>query len=338
MKRMQLAMAFALGISISAPGFGHHSVGANFDQSQLVEVEGVITEVLWRNPHVLMKMTGTDADGVEREWRIEGNSVSNVRRQGLSKDMMLPGTVVRIAGNPGRVETHTMWLMNMLLPDSTELLFTNQSKPRWSGDVIGEVIQSDVAADPDGELGIFRVWTNATPPPFFWGGDHPLTESAQAVKAAFDPVKDAVTLNCAPKGMPFILEQPYPMEFIDEGDVIVMRLEEFDTVRRINMTPDSNAQGSNPEILGFSSGRWEGDTLVVETTGVNYSWFDPNGTPQGPEIHVVERYQLNEDGSRLELEVTHSDPQTFTETITLNKAWEWRPGEEVQAFDCVPDE
>lgn len=315
----------------------HHAVGPNFDQSQLIEVEGVITEVRWQNPHVLVSIIETGPDGTEREWHIEGNSVSNVRRQGLSPDMMPPGTAVRVAGNPGRVRTNTMWLMNMLLPSNQELLFTGQSQPRWSGETLGEVIRGGFAAIPAGRTGFFRVWTNVTPPPQFWGGDHPFTDSALAVKAAFDPVTDAVTLNCEPKGMPFILEQPYPMEFVDEGDVIVMRLEEFDTVRRINMTPDSSAQGSNPEILGFSTGHWEGNALVVETTDVNYQWFDPTGTPQSPDVHIIERYQLNEDRSQLELEVTHSDPQTFTETITLRKAWAWRPGEEVHPFDCIAD-
>ena len=59
--------------------------------------------------------------------------------------------------------------------------------------------------------------------------------------------------------------------------------------------------------------------------------------PQSPDAHIVEHFTVNEDGSRLDYSMTYSDPATFTETLTLTKAWEWRPGEQVRPFDCLPD-
>jgi hypothetical protein len=325
-----------IGILTAPAGVAaHHSVGANFDRSELIEVEGEITEVLWQNPHIQFSITAVGPDGVEQNWDIETNSGSIVRRIGLSPDLVSVGTRVRVAGNPGRVTDNSMWLQNMLLPNSEEILFAANVAPRWSDQTIGADIRSAVAADPGGELGIFRVWTSATSPPQFWGSDHPLTPTARATRAAFDPIADDPTADCVPKGMPYIMEQPYPMAFVDEGDVITMQMEEYDTVRRFLMSPDADAQASVPGILGRSIGRWEGDVLVVETTDIDYPWFNNTGIPQSRHARIEERFELNEDGSRLEYEMLYTDPLAFTEFITLTKAWEWRPGEEVQPYNCV---
>lgn len=325
-----------LAVPVSA--MAHHAVNPNFDRGRIIEVEGTITELVWRNPHVLMSIEGVGPDGEERTWEIEANSVSNVSRMGLTPDLLPDGARIRVAGNPGRVNEFSMWLLNILLPTGEEVLFTGGSEPRWSARILGEDARSAVATDPNRELGLFRVWSNATPPPRFWGTDHPFTESALAARAAFDPVADAPTLNCMPKGMPFIMEQPYPLEIVDAGDVIEIRLEEFDTVRRIFMSGDAPAQAAGePGILGRSTGRWDGETLVVETTDIDYPWFNGSGIPQSREVRIEERFALDEDGNRLELTMLYSDPNTFERPLTLRKTLEWRPGEEVRPFDCLAE-
>lgn len=313
--------------------YAHHATGPAYDRSRLVEAEGDVTEVLWRNPHVRFTLRSADADGAERIWNIETNSVSIVSRFGLSAGLVDPGTRVRIAGNPGRVSENAMWLTNMLLPSGEEILFGARIEPRWSGQTIGADIRSAVAPDPSGELGIFRVWTNAGAGVGLWKDRYPLTPAALAARAAHDPIADSPTANCAPKGMPYIMEQPYPIEFVDAGNVIEFRLEEYDTVRRIAIAPE--AEAPNPARLGHSVGRWDGETLVVETTGIEYPYFNATGIPQSAASRIEERFALNEDGSRLKYTMIVTDPATFTEPVTLTKAWEWRPGEEVRPYECL---
>jgi hypothetical protein len=123
------------------------------------------------------------------------------------------------------------------------------------------------------------------------------------------------------------------MEFVRDGDDILMRMEEYDAVRRIRMTGDP--VGDAPASLyGFSHGRWAGTTLVVTTTNIAYRWFNGTGIPLGPEAATEERFTLNADGSRLEYTMLVTDPATFTTPVTLRKAWEWRPGEQLRPYEC----
>jgi hypothetical protein len=228
-----LALVTAL---VAAPGLGHHATAPAYDLGQIIELTGEITEVSWRNPHIHLTLQATDEGGEAGTWDLETNSVSVVSRFGVSADLVAPGTHVRVAGSPGRVNERSLWLTNVLLEDGREVLFGSAYLPRWSERTVGAAdTRGAITADVTGSLGIFRVWTSIGGGGALWNDSYPFTPEAAAVRAAFDPVRDDPTLNCALKGMPLIMEQPYPMEFIDEDDEILLRLEEYDTVRRIAM-------------------------------------------------------------------------------------------------------
>ena len=122
------------------------------------------------------------------------------------------------------------------------------------------------------------------------------------------------------------------IEFVDAGDTILLKLEEYDTVRRIAMK--GNAAERGPARLGRSTGRWDGSTLIVTTTDIDYPYFNGNGVPLGRGAVLEERFAVNDDGSRLEYTITVTDPTAFTAPVTLRKAWEWRPGEAVRPYEC----
>jgi hypothetical protein len=334
---MKSSSSLALAaVAALAPGaLAHHSTALVYERDgPLIEVEGTITEVAWVNPHVRFKLRGTGPDGVEREWDIESNSVSNVSRFGLTADLVAAGTRVKVAGNGGRQLDNILWLTNMLLPNDREILFGQAVRARWSQQTIGRDIRGAVTAD-SGNRGLFRVWSNATAPPAFWGNTFPLTPRAAAARAAYDPLTQDPTANCAPKGMPFIMEQPYPMELVQDGDEILIKMEEYDIVRRVAMRPGV-AQRATPESpLGVSFGRFEGAALVVFTIDIGYPWVNGLGIPLGPDATTEERFELNADGSRLEYTLKVTDPATFTTPPTFRKAWEWRPGEELRPYECI---
>ena len=303
----------------------HHSSAPFYDHSRVIEVEGKITEVLWQNPHIRFTLQDDDL----REWSIETTSVSVVSRWGLTGDVVEVGSRVRLAGSAGRRSEHALLMTNMLLPSGKEILFSG--RPRWSQETIGEDLRSEITANT--ELGIFRVWTSAGR---LWNDSYPLTESARAVRAAWDPIEDAPTANCSPKGMVSIMEAPYPIEFVDYGNEILLRAEEYDLVRTISMSPDAALEEPPASLLGRSVGRWDGDTLIIETTDISYPHFDKTGIPQTAAVHYEERFSVSADGSRLNYSAIVTDAVTFTEPVVLTKAWVWRPGEEVRPYNCTP--
>ena len=75
-------------------------------------------------------------------------------------------------------------------------------------------------------------------------------------------------MGCEPKGMPIIMGQPFPIEFIDQEGSIVLRIEEYDAVRSIRMGAAAAGATQPAAPYGHSTGKWEGRTLVVETTRV----------------------------------------------------------------------
>ena len=111
---------------------------------------------------------------------------------------------------------------------------------------------------------------------------------------------------------------------------------------RFQALPSSDAM-SNRRLAGcgaergFSRGRWEGATLVVETTNVDAPRFDDMGTPQSSEISVVEHFTLSEDESRMDYLVTITDPVNFTETFNLARYWVWRPEIPLGTWKCGVD-
>ena len=91
--------------------------------------------------------------------------------------------------------------------------------------------------------------------------------------------------------------------------------------------------------MGYSVGRWDGRTLIVESKKFTGGAYDDMGTPQSAAMQVAERFTLSEDETRLDWEATVTDPETFTEPVSRrNLHFAWVPGEEIKPFNCsVPD-
>ena len=167
-------------------------------------------------------------------------------------------------------------------------------------------------------------------------GRYPLTAAARAKLAAFDFAADDPTANCMPKGMPTVMEQPYPMQVVDRGATIELNLEEYDTRRIVHMGPADAAAAPTaaPSRLGYSVGRWDGNTLVVTTTKVSWGHFDSVGIPLSPDAALVERFTPSGDGARLDYTLTVTDAATFTMPVELKKSWIWRPEVALGKFEC----
>ncbi len=344
---MKLVATFLGLLLIPSFGFGHHSQYGRYDTDTISELEGEITRVQWRNPHVVFWLRVTEDDGQEVDWEIETTASTTLRRMGITPDLINVGDQVRIAGRPPLGELREMFANNFLISDGTELLMESRAEVRWSDQWIGN---DDFWAQTEGdrsnpELGIFRVWSFTQESPYIFPegfesqdfdiDSYPMTDTARTALASFNLTTDNPTDGCSPKGMPSIMEQPYPMEFVQQGESIVLNIEEYDTVREIHMDVGASSERIPASPLGYSVGRWDGDALVVTTTRVNYPYFSQTGIPQTEAVEIEERFTPTNDGSRLDYTLTVTDPATFTEPVVQEKYWLWRPEERVQSFNCT---
>lgn len=348
MRLSSIALSIATGWLAGLPlvSNAHHSFAATFDAETVSEVVGEVTSVKWSNPHVLFTLEATDEHGQTVAYEIESHSLSLMRRMEIPSDAIRVGDTIRLAGNPARQSATRFFALNALLPDGREVVFDPWTEPRWAENVgTKEGVQATPVETSDQQSRIFRVWsTSLSDPAVFpfpetidpsYLSNYPLTEFAREALAVFDPETDTPTLNCAPKGMPAIMEQPYPMEFVDQGETILMRLEEYDTLRTIHMDGARESANREPTILGYSTGRWEESTLVVETTDVNWGYFDTVGIPLTDRAHIAEWFIPSEDGLRLDYRMNVTDPAIFIETVELTKYWLALDGIQVQPYECT---
>ena len=337
-----LAAITTLAVVAAPPALAHHS-GIEYDRSTLVELEGVARTVHWRNPHILIALATTDANGNEVVWELEGAALSNQRRRGVTEGMLREGDQVRVAGYASTRRPAHMTVEHILLPSGTELLVGFAREPHYSEDQVGGSagpVTASAAAAPE-DSGIFRVWTRASGYwPWYFAEPHEyeLTEWAAEHVADYDTFEDNPLLDCTQPGMPSVMGNPYPMEFIDHGDTIELRFEEFDVVRTIHMNDTRDPADVPLSPLGHSVGRWEGDTLVVTTTRINWPYYGRMGLPQSESVHVTERFTLVADENRIDYEITNRDPEVFAGAQTWEAPYVWRPGEEVGVYDCTVDE
>jgi hypothetical protein len=324
----------------------HHSFLGRFDRLSIMELEGDVTALMWRNPHTYMTLRVVSSDGNSADWEIETSSLSVLRRQGVV-DTFAVGDHVRIAGYPPVGPKKEMYVRHVLLPDGRELLMDTGLKPRWSDRTLGgDSVLAVRAGDPSRpELGIFRVWSfvrngprlfREVVDPTFDVQSYPMTEAARRALAEFDFATQNPTANCAPKGMPTIMEQPYPIELVElDGGNILLRIEEYDLERLIFMNSRATFELPQSSPLGFSTGAWDGRTLVVTTKRVSWPYFSQIGIPQSPAAEILERFAPTEDGSRLDYSLTITDPATFTEPVTLSTYWIYVPGVELLPYRCA---
>lgn len=330
---------------LSGAAFAHHSL-LTYDTSEIVEFEGEITDVFWRNPHVRLIVRSADEEGGERIWTAEGAPVNSMERRGIHQALVSVGEHVRLAGHPSSIAENEVRLV-LVTPASGQAIAVDADSAAALG-LLAEAslavrtgsAATDISPEDHDVEGIFRVWTNRDrhwmrDAREWWARTHPLTESAQASLDAWDPETDDLAKQCIPAGMPEAMLMPFPIEFVDQGDILVLNIEEWDNSRTIYLNADLEADVP-PSRLGYSVGRWEGDTLIVETSRIDYPYFNDQGIPQSEDLEIVERFTLSENDTKLDWTATVTDPETFTEPIIMPEFhWDWIPGQEIKPYNCV---
>jgi hypothetical protein len=333
---MKSAVTVILLLLLSCTAVAHHSRAA-YDSDVLTIVEGELIEVRWRNPHIVFTLRVTNDDGSTTDWRMEAGSIYKLGRAGLSKDMFGDGAKVKVSGHLSKTEQRDFLAMTMLFNGDTEILTMPYAEPYWTDDRLGDQAawtsdEERLAAVEASDAGIFQVWSQPRD-----GGNTktylPFKAAAIAARDEWDMVDNPHT-RCEQPGMPRIMTNPHPFEFLDHGDTIVFLGEEFDMLRTVYLDGASAADQVEPNNMGVSRGHWEDRTLVIRTDRINWPYFDSIGTPQSEAVEIEERYTLSKDGRRLDYEYIISDPETINGSAVIEGYW-LALGEVVEPFECL---
>jgi hypothetical protein len=330
---------------MSVPAYAHHS-SAHFS-SEVTELEGTLIELRWRNPHILFILETEEAGGQKKVWELEAGTIYMIGRAGVTREMFTVGETIRVAGNRSETFDDKFWVENILTSDGKEKLVVAGGAPYFTDEVIGgrqqwtneAFIQN---APPKKGSGIYRVWSPATRDyrnrlagdPTNNLGDI-VTDAARAAGASWDPY--AFDAECKLPGLPRVNHGPHPHQFIEDGDNILLLAEEFYLTRTIHMNSSVDPETVPRSPLGYSVGRWEDEnTLIVETSRINFPYMNLGGIGQSENVRIYERYVVSEDENRLDFEVILKDPGMITEPLVKRGVW-LDIGETIdETYDCVP--
>jgi len=259
---------------------------------------------------------------------VEGQPPAVLRRLGWSQDTLSVGDTVQATGNPARnAQRKSLLLVSMKRADAT----------LYDGPTLMSALTTSVAAPTAAADGIAGVWVTLLDMGAMQGYLNParrvpLTEGGVAAQAAYDETTMSPGAQCIPTPAPMFMFAPDVKRITVESGLLRIAGEFAAAERVIHLAPSS---APTPSVQGHSVGRWDGATLVVETTD-----FAPHGAgvgftlPSSPQKRLVERLTLDADGKGLTYAFELTDPEILTAPITGGGRWVYRPDVEFAPLAC----
>jgi hypothetical protein len=306
-----------------AAGAGAHHSPAGYDLQKTITLAGSVMRFEWSNPHVYVFIRSA-ADGGDL-WEVEAGSPTMLERAGWFKDSLRVNDQVAVQVNPAKNAARRAALLISL--QKADGSFTHKR-----GALVSAAPPKAVAA-----TGLTGNWLPTTPAFVRFIGspaEWPLTDKGRASLTTHTDSKNGVQ-NCVSLSAPFLMAWP-DLKRIDVSDrTTIIRAALIDNVERvIDMRATSHA-GAKPTNQGHSIGRFEGSVLVVDTaafaahaSGIREGVFSGRGK------HLVERFQLSADRTRLTYSYELEDPEYLTGPVTGSVEWVHRPDLAYVGYEC----
>jgi hypothetical protein len=329
--------ALVVAMSIATAAGAHHSFAPYFDIKKPVSISGRITQFEARNPHSYLHIAAVDENGRTQEYVCESHGFTQLKRNGVTAQMLKTGTQVRVEGSQSRTDVHRCFFTDVYFPDGRSLNVNGRT----------DVAQPTGLARSD----IFGTWLLAPMPNRSTSGPQPMIESmtaaGKAAVAKYDPFKDDPVFRCDPVAVRRVWGAPgTPLSMTRETDRVILRYEWMDVQRVVYLNQREHPKGGSRTSLGHSIGHFEGDTLVVETgnysAGVLNQYVEVAGQPTRGLLHsaaltTVERLHLDATRQRLVVQITQKDPEFFTRDFDL-VTFEYAPSDlKLEPFKCSPE-
>lgn len=338
-----LLLVFFLLSSLSVSA--HHS-RSEYSGGSVLEVEGTVVEVVWRNPHVMISIKDVADDGSEIIWELEGSDAGTLRRRGIEAGLVKVGDQLKAVGRVSARRDNWIATSHILLPSGVEMIFGNE-EPHWGEEYIGgrlfkETDNRNDAKTAEEVEGLFRLWIRDVGTTYGVQVEPPLTPEARQAYESYDQLKDDPVLDCVLPGMPRVMTVVgyRPIKFEQSGSDILLHSENYNLTRHIHMNDAADPSEIESSPLGYSTGEWDENTLVVTTSKISWPFFDLPpyiAIPQSEEMKIVERFTLDEENDTLTYGVWAFDPVNFTAPLEKPSymVWGWQPGQEIQIDECV---
>ena len=337
-----------------AAGFAHHSQ-ALYDASAEVRLEGTVSRYEWANPHVYVYLETGARSAQADVWVIEASSPSHMRQFGWSAETLAAGDRIVVIANPARDQHRTAakGVLLMGLDGGSAMAMSATGEARAIGEARATALVVDVpgvapaGASPasnqraDSLNGIWVPLTteaDVTRLIFNPRNGSALTSAAFEAAADYDEATMLTEAQCTNRTAPWIMLYPGVQQIEIGTERSFIRSEYGPVEREIRMTGVAPGIGDSQSLQGHSIGHWEDDVLVVETLGFSPHRLGIAGrVPSSEGKHLIERFRLADDGTKLTYQFELSDPDYLNRTLSGEAEWAFRPDLAFAPVACDKD-
>jgi len=371
LQKLKHGLALGLGVALLvAPLLAQHPIAAKFDLTKRRTLKGIVTRVDWSNPHVHVLMSVQEG-GQTASWAVELESQLELERSKWTQDSVKPGDAVTVQGPVARDGSPQLWGDSVVLTSTGKRLLemspeaiaffkpaanpgASRPTPRWpdgkprlgsaSGEIgywarpsAGGLKENGVNVEMD-EYGLLKNINDAARVAPF----QPWARDLYALRQRTFLKDDPMFLECYPPGGLRQFQMPFGIQFLEDKDfnrIFVMNgggNHDWHFIYTDGRAQQGDRRGNadNPLYYGNAVGRWEGDSLVVDSKGFNEKfWFSNGGLPHTQQLHLVERFTRT-DMNTLRYEVTIDDPGAYMRTWSAGWTLQWVAGEDLPSYYC----
>lgn len=331
-------------LSLSVDATAHHGQSL-FDRQSQITLDGIVAQIEWANPHVYVYVELEDDFGDSVVWEVEGQPPTILKRQGWTPATLAVGDRVVVTAFPLRNPTRNVALGVALQTangdrlalgfnprllsetSSSDVVAANGLSGTWST-ILERTVAMPIIVGPVARPDLPNAGERQNP--FTWA----LTELGARAVEEFRQESMLPGIECTPYASPFLMVLP-DVKVIEVEDNLVRIRSDFEGIERVvHMDVDSH-DGAAFSLQGHSIGRWDGDTLVVDTTRfAEHRVGNAMGVPSSMSKHLVERFSLNADGRSLTYRFELEDPEYLASAVTGEVRWMYAPDLTYAPAEC----
>jgi hypothetical protein len=311
----KLGLGLSVSLALSVPAVAHHSAAA-FNTAQRVTISGPVTKYEFKNPHVYFTVQVKNADGSTVLHEVEAGAPSVLNPLGFTKESVKVGEVVSVQGNPARNPADRTFLgLELHKADGTYIPLNIGSRSIYQ-------VKNETATSIAGTWFPTRQqFTSVMGAVGRW----PTTPAARGGRGG--GATATTQKDCIPIGMPVLMFYPVANTIEVQRDRVIINVDWMDSVRTVWLDGRQHPPATQTFLHGHSVGRWEGDTLVVETTNFKeHPMGSSTALPSSTQKKLTERFTLGADKKTLNISGTVEDPVYLTAPGQWSGTWEYRPG------------